>query len=1189
MFLKRLESIGFKSFAERIAIEFVPGVTAVVGPNGSGKSNIIDAVRWVLGEQSAKSLRGAKMEDVIFAGSDSRKSLNYAEVTLTLDNQDGALPIDYSEVSVTRRVFRSGDSEYLLNKQPCRLKDIIELFMDSGLGKEAFSIISQGKVEEILNSKPEERRTIFEEAAGVLKYKSRKKKAENKLSETQENLNRVHDIIHELEGQVEPLKIQASMAKDYLEKKEELEKFEVALTVHEVEELHEEWQSLSKQFEKHGEQEIALSTLVQEKETHLEETRDQIAALDESITQLQDALLVTSEELEKLEGRKQVLHERKRNASNNREQLELNLKESKEKLHRLSNELIEAKSEYTHCLNEVKALKEKLSKKQTQYNHFSENLEDVIESLKSDYIEQLNQQASAKNEIQYLSQQIEQQKHRNERLDNENEKYLSQRQEIVLSQKKVLKDYSLIKEQLEDQVVIFREEQKKLESFRTQYQKQETTLYQAYQYVQQTKSRIDMLEEMEEDFSGFFHGVKEILKARGKSLKGIEGAVAELITVPKKYETAMETALGASMQHIVVGNEEDGRNAITFLKRNQFGRATFLPLNVMKSRNIQESILSMIKGHSSFIGVASDLIEYNSKFTSVISNLLGNVIMAKDLKGANELAKILQYRFRIVTLEGDVVNPGGSMSGGAAKQKKSSLLSRKGELEELKAKLASMEEKTSSVERHVKSLKTETAIQEKKIEELRIKGEQLRLREQELKSKQRELEIAQTNMDERLSIYDMEKSDFSTQEQNNKDRQEELEKDLKMIDKELKNLNSKIEELTLQKNNNNTSKEALSAEISDLKAVLAAKNEQLNSSKNGRSRINNEIQETEKKKKHYEEELNWLLNEMENDFSGEEKVEEAAKVRLQEKKETAELISIRREERIKKTKTAEVQELELKELKRQHRGLVGALKDEEVKINRLDVELENRLTHLREEYLLSFEAAKEDYLLEIEVEDARKKVKLIKLALEELGTVNLGAIDEYERVSERFEFLLEQKTDLQEAKDTLFQIIAEMDEEMIKRFDTSFKAIKGEFEDVFKALFGGGRAELKLTNPKDLLNTGVDIVAQPPGKKLQNLGLLSGGERALTAIALLFSILKVRPIPFCILDEVEAALDEANVHRFSKYLKQFSEETQFIVITHRKGTMEEADVLYGVTMQESGVSKLVSVRLEDSKQLLESK
>ncbi|MCP3739063.1 chromosome segregation protein SMC [Rossellomorea sp. BNER] len=1189
MFLKRLESIGFKSFAERITIEFVPGVTAVVGPNGSGKSNIIDAVRWVLGEQSAKSLRGAKMEDVIFAGSDSRKSLNYAEVTLTLDNQDAALPIDYSEVSVTRRVFRSGDSEYLLNKQSCRLKDIIELFMDSGLGKEAFSIISQGKVEEILNSKPEERRTIFEEAAGVLKYKSRKKKAENKLAETQENLNRVHDIIHELEGQVEPLKIQASMAKDYLEKKEELEKFEVALTVHEVEELHEEWQSLSKQFEEHGEQEIALSTHVQAKESHLEETRDQIAALDESITQLQDALLVTSEELEKLEGRKQVLHERKKNASNNREQLEMNLLESKEKLHRLSEELIKAKSEYTHCLKEVQNLKEELSKKQTQYNHFSENLEDVIESLKSDYIEHLNQQASAKNEIQYLSQQIQQQKYRNDRLDTENEKYLSQRKEIVISQKKVLKDYSLIKEQLENQVVIFREEQKKLESLRAHYQKQETTLYQAYQYVQQTKSRIDMLEEMEEDFSGFFQGVKEVLKARGKSLNGIEGAVAELITVPKKYETAIETALGASMQHIVVGNEEDGRNAITFLKKNQFGRATFLPLNVMKSRNIQESLLSMIKDHSSFIGVASNLIEYKSKHTSVISNLLGNVILAKDLKGANELAKIVQYRFRLVTLEGDVVNPGGSMSGGAAKQKKTSLLSRKGELEELKAKLSSMEEKTSDAEKHVKSLKTETAYQEKKIEELRVKGEQLRLREQELKSKQRELDIAQTNMDERLSLYDMEKSDFSTQEQKNKERQEKLEKDLKNIDKELKDLNSKIEKLTLQKNNNNTSKEALSDEISDMKAVLAAKNEQLNSSKNGRSRIDNEIQETEKKKKHYEEELNWLLNEMENDFSGEEKVEEAANVRLQEKKETTELISIRREERIKKSKAAEVQELELKELKRQHKGLVGALKDEEVKINRLDVELENRLTHLREEYLLSFEAAKENYPLGIEVEDARKKVKLIKLALEELGTVNLGAIDEYERVSERFEFLLEQKTDLQEAKDTLFQIIAEMDEEMVKRFDTSFKAIKGEFEEVFKALFGGGRAELKLTNPNDLLNTGVDIVAQPPGKKLQNLGLLSGGERALTAIALLFSILKVRPIPFCILDEVEAALDEANVHRFSKYLKQFSKETQFIVITHRKGTMEEADVLYGVTMQESGVSKLVSVRLEDSKQLLETK
>lgn len=1188
MFLKRLDIIGFKSFADRIGVDFVQGVTAVVGPNGSGKSNITDAIRWVLGEQSAKSLRGSKMEDIIFAGSDTRKPLNYAEVTLTLDNQDEGLSIDYNEVSVTRRVTRSGDSEYLINKQPCRLKDIVDLFMDSGLGREAFSIISQGKVEEILNSKAEDRRTIFEEAAGVLKYKNRKKKAESKLIETQDNLNRVNDILHELEGQVEPLKIQASMAKDYLEKKEELEKIEVALTVYDIEDLHQKWTTFTTQLEEHQQEEIRLSSKLQIKEAKIEETRNQIAALDESITDLQNVLLHASEELEKLEGRKEVLKERKKNASQNRAQLEKSISELTDKIFQLKSNRDIQDELVKKLTQQVNFLQNQLKEKQEKLALFTENIDEKIESLKSEYIELLNDQAGAKNELKYIDQQLDQQEIKSNRLDSENVKFIEERQ---LAQTKRLQIQSALDEvqsKLSNQVTSFREKQRKLENAQNNYQKQEKTLYQAYQILQQAKSRKEMLEEMEEDYSGFFQGVKEVLKARGNKLQGIEGAVAELVKVPKEYETALETALGGALQHIVVDTEQNARMAITFLKQNSFGKATFLPLSVIKGRVLSSSQLHSIQNHPSLVGSAVDLVSFNPKYTEVISNLLGNVVITKDLKGANELAKILQYRCRLVTLEGDIVNPGGSMTGGAQKQKTSSLLTRKGELEELKEKLIVMTDKTSSLENLVKSLKHDIKSQEQELESMRKFGEELRQEEQTLKGDQREADFEAKNINNRLAMYDLEKGQFTEEQKTLNKRKSDLYEAMTSFKGKIEILDKQIAKLTEQKTNDISSKETLTKEITDLKVEYAAKNEQFVNTKERLALIVEDLNESEERLALYTEDLMLLTSEMEGSSSGEEQLEAAAKRKQQDKEQTIALISSKRQDRLQLLSALEDAELEAKEIKRLHKGMVEVLKDEEVKLNRLDVELENKLAHLREEYLLSFEGAKEQYPLVLPVDEARKKVKLIKLAIDELGSVNIGAIEEYERVSERYEFLNEQKNDLQEAKDTLYQVIDEMDIEMKKRFEQTFTGIREHFEPVFRALFGGGRADLKLTQPEDLLNTGVEIVAQPPGKKLQNLGLLSGGERALTAIALLFSILKVRPVPFCILDEVEAALDEANVFRFSQYLKSFSAETQFIVITHRKGTMEEADVLYGVTMQESGVSKLVSVRLEDTKELVET-
>ncbi|WP_449539980.1 chromosome segregation protein SMC [Ferdinandcohnia sp. Marseille-Q9671] len=1186
MFLKRLDIVGFKSFAERIAVDFVPGVTAVVGPNGSGKSNITDGIRWVLGEQSAKSLRGTKMEDIIFAGSDSRKALNVAEVTLTLDNEDQFLPIDYHEVSVTRRVYRSGESEFFINKQSCRLKDIVDLFMDSGLGREAFSIISQGKVEEILSSKAEERRSIFEEAAGVLKYKTRKKKAEYKLAETQENLNRVNDIIHELESQIEPLQIQASIAKDYLEKKEELETIEVGLTVYEIEDLHEKWENLSKLIEEHKEKELSLNTVLQSKEAKIEELRSGIENTDSSIHELQQLLLRTSEELEKLEGRKEVLKERKKNASQNKGQLKQSILDLTQRLENISEKKQFEQQELISLVEEVKDLEQQLKEKMTLLASYDQNIEEKIESLKSDYFELLNKQASYRNEVGYIKDQLQQQEGKAARLDTSNQKYILERNEILDAKVRLQTKLSVIEQEINNQIVSFRELQAKLENSRTIYQKKESMLYQAYQYLQQTKSRKEMLEEMQDDYSGFFQGVKEVLKARNEKLEGIEGAIAELVQVPKEYETAIEIALGAATQHIVVDNEKNARTAIQYLKKHSYGRATFLPMSVIKERTISPAQLSGIKGHPAFIGVASELVTFEERYQNVMGNLLGTILITNDLKGANELASLMGHRYRIVTLDGDVVNPGGSMTGGAVKQKSNSLLSRGRELEAITQKLTDMEIKTAELEKDVKEKKKQITEQETMVEKLRQAGETLRLKEQTVKGEYREVSLKEQNVNEHLELYDDEKQQFQLDKERMTSRLEQLNQELVMLEKELQQLDETITKLNSQKSHQQTSRETVQAEITDQKVLLARKKQAYEHQQEKVDRLEEEFSDGSAKLTELKEDLALLENEMTSSNSGELELEEAAKQKSNDKDATIQMISSKREYRLQLQTTLEDVERELKEDRRQYKQLVDVVQDEEVRVNRLDVELENCLTHLREEYLLTYEAAKEQFPLKIEVSEARRKVKLIKLAIEELGNVNLGAIDEYDRVSERYTFLTEQKNDLQEAKDTLFQVIDEMDDEMKKRFEATFTSIRSHFETVFQALFGGGRADLRLTEPTDLLNTGVDIVAQPPGKKLQNLGLLSGGERALTAIALLFSILKVRPVPFCVLDEVEAALDEANVFRFAQYLKKFSKETQFIVITHRKGTMEEADVLYGVTMQESGVSKLVSVRLEESENLV---
>ncbi|HET7657853.1 MAG TPA: chromosome segregation protein SMC [Bacillales bacterium] len=1185
MFLKQLDIVGFKSFANRINIDFVPGVTAVVGPNGSGKSNISDAVRWVLGEQSAKSLRGGKMEDIIFAGSDDRKPLNVAEVTLTLDNEDQYLPLDYNEISVTRRVYRSGDSEYLINRQPCRLKDIVDLFLDSGLGREAYSVIGQGKIDEILNSKSEEKRKIFEEAAGVLKYKTRKLKAEKKLGETEDNLSRVDDILHELSSQVEPLKMQASIAKEYLEKKAELEQTEVALIVYEIEDYHKRWTELSETVKDLETQELALSATINEEDADIEKKRSEIQALDGAIDRLQDELLSVSEELEKLEGHKEVLKERKKNANQNRELLKERIASYKDKIKKNAVDL-EAKQEELQAAEErLLETKRLLEEEASKYASMERDAETELEHLKTEYIEVLNKQATIRNEIRYLKEQRTQIEAKSERLDADHEKFIAERENLHERKAKLVERLAIEKQRLDEFRDQYVQLQNQLKADSAAAKEKEASLRQLQQEVQQKRSRKEMLEAMQEDYSGFFQGVKSVLKA---GLSGIEGAVAELIQVPKEYETAIETALGASMQHVVVDKEEHAREAIAHLKKTSGGRATFLPMSVIQPRSLSSADVRTIEGNEAYIGAASELVASDPRYRNIVGNLLGTVIVAKTLRGANELARLLRHRFRIVTLDGDVVNPGGSMSGGSRKQQSNSLLSRQRELEDTVKRLKKIEKEAARLEEEVAKSANSIQAGTARLEELREQGEALRIEEQKRDGERREMDIEERNVNERLALYDREKAGFREELTAIDGRLEELETTLAEVGESERKLDAAIAELTERKQHQETTKEHAQSAITELKVKEAEQEQQAAYLRDEVERVKGEREENERLLGETEEEF-WLLEEdMNNNSSGEERLEEAIDVKRKEKDATVEKISGRRKQRLDMQQLIEDKERELKEVKRSQKQHADMLKAEEVKQNRLEVELDNRLNVLQEEYELSFEAAKMQYQLTDEPEEARRQVKLIKRAIEDLGTVNLGAIDEYERVSERYTFLSEQKEDLKQAEQNLLDVITEMDEEVVKRFEQTFTQVREHFRVIFKELFGGGRADLQLSDPEDLLNTGVDVLAQPPGKKLQHLALLSGGERALTAITLLFAILKVRPVPFCVLDEVEAALDDANVDRFAGYMKKFSSQTQFVVITHRKGTMEEADVLYGVTMQESGVSNLVSVRLEESKQLVET-
>ncbi len=1182
MFLKRIELAGFKSFADKTEMEFVRGITAVVGPNGSGKSNISDGIRWVLGEQSAKSLRGGKMEDIIFAGSDARKAVNYGEVSLTLDNEDQALPLDFGEVTVTRRVHRSGDSEYFINRQSCRLRDITELFMDTGIGKEAYSIIGQGRIEEILSTRSEDRRGIFEEASGIVKYKSRKKEAVRKLDDTEQNLLRIHDLVSELEDQIGPLKEQSEKAIHYKELRSELKSKEISMYVHQIEQIHTSWSDATSKLALLQQEQLQLSTVVSRHDAMLESERNELRQLEEQVERLQSDLLQYSEATEKSEGYGELLKERTRNLQANREQLILSLSTSEARHSDRRNELDQLNEKLSALIVELEELRARLSDEEAKLIGVTGGIsQEQEESLKGNLLELMNQMAQARNEIRYTDQQKEALERRVNRVSDESGKWEAQKVELDQRKKGLEAAIQKLGQEISSLRSGYIQGSEKYQALQKLLEESQGTIRKWEQKREAQISRRDTMKEMQDDFDGFMLGVKEVLKAaRKETLHGVHGAVAELIRVPEHLEQAMETALGASVQHIVMENESVSRQAISFLKQRQLGRATFLPMDVIRPRQIGAGERQIAESAEGFVGIGADLVQYDERYAGIVGSLLGNVIIARTLEDANRIAARCQYRYRVVTLEGDVVNAGGSMTGGSQFKKNANLLGRKRQLDQLDQDILDTEQQIERLRQSAVDTKRHLEETQIRLEELRQAGDVKRGEEQQTAMELKQLEHELRHVLEQVAASSQEKKGFDQEIKELETAREEALAKLAALEEEEKKTHQAIHAAEFARKANESAKEQLQGELTNLKVREGKLDQERFSLEEQLRRLRGDYDTLGKDSRQNKTllasiEADLLTNEQESV----KQIENLNQYRLK-KEEASQQLEFKRAARSSLSKKLELAENETKEQRIQLKAVEEQLRQTEIGVNRLDVELENVLKKLSDDYELSYELAKQRYPVPEDIEGTQAEVQRLKRGISGLGEVNLGAIEEYQRVHERYTFLDEQKSDLVEAKTTLYQVIREMDDEMSKRFKFTFDAIRREFGTVFSKLFGGGRADLVLLDPERLLETGIDIVAQPPGKKLQNLQLLSGGERALTAMALLFAILHVKPVPFCVLDEVEAALDEANVVRFAQYLREFSEQTQFIVVTHRKGTMEEADVLYGVTMEEGGVSKLVSVKLD---------
>ncbi len=1185
MYLKRLDLQGFKSFADKIYLDFNSGITSVVGPNGSGKSNIADAIRWVLGEQSIKTLRGSKMEDVIFAGTEHRKPLGFAEVSITIDNSDSSLPIAYAEVTVTRRIFRSGESEYLINKSACRLKDITELFLDTGIGKDGYSVIGQGRVDEILSNRSEDRRHIFEEASGIMKYKVRKLDAEKKLEMTRLNLERINDIIIELDSQLGPLKEQSETARRYLDLREALKELDVNVYLDSMQKFTEKLKDLDEQYKTVKDNVDSENSKLEEITGSNKQKTDMLKAFDD-----------------KLDAAKQQFYELEGNLERCSSDIKLNnekITNFEQNINRLDSEAAELQLKQTGIDKEEAGKQDKLKYLDKQMTDYTKKLEEYekqmeellktldeseryIEQLKSGVMDKMDIQSDKKLQISNIRTHMENMQKRQKNIDNEvyqhiveNDRENMKKEDLTESIRHASEQIRKQKAKLQELTGERSESDKLLDEMRLKQSKLKSE-------IQFKTSRVRTLREMEQNLEGYNRSVRQILQECRDSAefgKGIHGALAQLIKVDRKYEAAIEMTLGSALQNIVTQTEEAAKKAIEYLKANKMGRATFLPISSVNGKNFDGPMLNRIKGSDGFCGVGSDLVTYDSKYSGIIDSFLGKVVVIDNLDNAIKMARSFGYSFRIVTLEGDILSTGGSMSGGSLENRGPGILSRSREINELDAELVSIKTADSAMEKDIKLLSEDIAQINSEISSIEndIKNNELVKIRDESHLSQVEENIKKTAA--RMDMLKQEREQLDRQLAEISRELDKYQQELNAIELEISESKKTITEHQDKHKEDQTVRDALHADITDFKISVNSIRESMDS-----------VRETTER----------LANERDALLKG------IARKNIEKSKSLAEIEHLRQlieglnavikgHEEEKSGKTFELDRLseERKVLEEDLYDIVNKINDAnksilllqeeysrvEVRKAKLETEMEALQDRMWNEYELTYSSA---LLLKKDIgslAQAQKKINELRNSIKELGTVNVTSIEEYVKSKERFEFMSAQRNDMEQAREKLLRVVQEMTVIMKKQFLEQFKLINDNFNIVFKELFSGGRASLLIADQENVLESGIEIEVQPPGKKLQNMMLLSGGERAFTAIALLFAILRLKPSPFCVLDEIEAALDDANVYRFADYLRRYSSQTQFIMVTHRKGTMEGSDMLYGVTMQEHGVSRIVSMKM----------
>lgn len=1183
MQLKKIILKGFKSFPKKTVLTFDHGVTGIVGPNGSGKSNVIEAIRWVMGEQSAKRLRGDRMNDVIFSGTHERKPLNIAEVELILDNSDGYLDVEFEEVSVLRRISRTGDSTYMINQQECRLRDISDLFMDSGLGRESFSIISQGQVEAVFNSKPEDRRGIFEEAAGVYKYKVRKQDAERKLDQTQENLDRVQDILYELEAQLEPLKKQSDIAQSYIDQKEQLTDLDVGVTVFKIKELIETIKEDKVKNDVLGEKLNDVLKNIEDLEHNQEKQKTVVQELEELRDELNRDLVEVVRKRERTEAALNLFDEKARHKEVFIQEKDTAIDRLTKQNSNLQEELAEVTQWFDKESKELKEFMNELKELEEKREYLEGDKAEQMEEIRGSYIEWLQKQTSLKNEKKYLEQELS----RNRRDEEKTQSHILTLKQEVDTHKSQLADkeeaYQEVSQHLLSLLNDFNDLELTLSEKKEEAQRKNQRTQQTRQELERAKAKQGSLFDMQENYAGYYAGVRAIMQEKNR-LEGIIGTVAELIEIPKAYLQAIDTVLGTRGQFVVVEDEKAGRSAINYLKQYKKGRATFLPITTIQSRYIPSSTQERIASIPGYIGVASELVKNKSDVQDIIDNLLGQTIVAETLESANTIARATQFRNRVVSLEGDVINAGGSMTGGGGRQNTTSpIFTQKVELDTLTKFIDQNEKVVLEMQAQQEHLEKELQELETQATTVRIQGEETRLKEQQLKNEVEHLETEVNRLERQLKATSFEESEQKTLLEDYSTQLDTLENDLVDITKKLEESNRRMELLSSEQENIDEEKEKIADGIQKVSEKRNDVREKLAEIRSNRQYLETQIDQNTEQISELKADIESFGTEMEVD-SKEELESNLEKLIVKQSSIEEKQIEVKQSLQDENTKIAGLSE-QLQKLNGRQQYLAEERSKLAVEISRNDVRMDHSLNYLVDEYKIGFEEAKLLKTPEISLEEAQKKVRLLKKGIEELGPVNLNSVAEYEHVNERYTFLSKQQNDLIDAKLQLYNTMDEMDAIVEKQFEETFLRIQEEFARVFPKMFGGGYAELVLSEPDNLLETGIEIIAQPPGKRLTRLSLLSGGERALTAISLLFAIIQVNPVPFCILDEAEAALDDANVIRFGRYLEEFEGDTQFIVITHRKGTMEHANQLYGVTMQEKGISKIVSVSLNEAQEI----